>query len=71
MKHLLTVQRANTGQYFITDNTLTPEGKPIGQIGPYFKSMKYACIAMFRMSKKEYTNTYDMSEKAYSELVAK
>ena len=67
MKHLLTVQRADTGQYFIMDNTLTTKGNSIGQIGPYYKSMKYASIAMMRMS-KEYTNIYDMSKKAYSEL---
>ena len=70
MKALLTVQQAHNRKWFVMNNNIAPHGKPIGQIGPYYKSMKQATIAMLRMSKQRYTNIYNISEKAYSELVS-
>ena len=70
MKDLLTVNRADNGQYFIMNTSMAADGKPIGREGPFYPTMKAAIVAMFKMPKKYYTNIYDISEKAYSRLVS-
>lgn len=66
MKHLLTVNTGHNG-IFIMDNNIGSDGKPIGQIGPYYPTIRAATIAMMEMP--EFTNIYDMSQKDYKELV--
>jgi len=56
------------GKWFIMNNVMNSTGKPIGQIGKYFDSMKEATIEML---KHHNPNLYSLSEKKYAEMVAK
>jgi len=70
VKHLLSVNRANSGKFFIMNNTCQSDGRAYGMIitAGFFDDMKSATIAMFRL-KSDYTNIYDMSESAYNKHI--
>jgi len=68
---MLTVNLSGiTNKYFIMNNKVGKNGKPIGQVPgtPYYNTMKAATIAMFRL--KDYKNLYTLSEKEYAKIMA-
>jgi len=70
MKQHISVNRSDKG-FFLMNNTCGADGRAKGMLPgtPYYKTLKEASIAMFNLS-KEYTNIYDMSQKAYEELTS-
>jgi len=66
---MFTVNRSSlNGKYFIMDNRLNNQGKPIGQVGQYYDTPKEATIRMLLYHKP---NIYSMSSKEYIEHVSK
>ena len=77
MAMLLTVNQAHTEdictdhKWFVMNNTIGNDGKPIGKVSAFFKYRKNAIIMMARLCReKEYTNIYDLSEKDYRILTS-
>jgi hypothetical protein len=69
MKQLLTVGQVrweghpHDREHFIMGNHGQVEGTP------YFETYRDCMIAILKLNGKKYTNIYDMSEKAYQELI--
>ena len=67
--HILTVNQDKKGKWFVMDNTISYDGKPVGKVSSSFIYRKNAILVMARMSRTpEFTNIYDLSQKDFNIL---